>query len=185
MSDAQHYLTLLERFVNQNNKSTRNDQFHVNFYGLPENIANYLGKQVKNITRPGLDFMTSENRNRQNVWRDTHNVLFDQVTLSFHDDEDGLTSRLLYTQIFRQINKYPDLMGQWGLDRDYKFDIEVKLFNASGAVKENYIMRDVFIKSISHSDLAYADNNNSEIRVVVEYNNIDYRIFDEMLSIRA
>ena len=175
-------LSFSERLINMNEKSRRVDNFYVTFYGLPENIANILGRQVKSITRPSVTYNTDTNRFRGATYKNLQNPTFDPVTVVFYDDENSVVGTVLYMQIFRQQNKYTDKFGELGIDRDYRFDVKIEQYNASNHLTETYILKDCFVQSIDHSDPNIVDQQESEIIISLEYDNVDILLFDEFVS---
>lgn len=177
-------LSMEERLIHFNNKNRRNDAFYVTFLGVPENISNVLGKQVKNLTRPNIDVQTGQLSRRSATFKDHQRISLTPVVITFFDDENSITSTFMYVQMFRQMNRYPDKMGTMDLGRDYKFDIRVQLHNSKDQVTEEFIMRGCFIQNINHSDPNVSDDSETEISVTFEYDNVDYKLFDEWVSIR-
>ncbi len=178
-------LSFEERLLNMNEKSRRVDNFYVTFYGLPENIANILGRQVKSITRPSINYNTDTNRYRGNTYKNLQNLTFDPVTLVFYDDENSIVGNIMYLQLFRQQNKYSDKFGELGIERDYRFDVKIEQYNARDQLTESYVIKDCFLQAIDHSDPNMTDQQESEIIVTLEYDNLDILIFDEYVSMNG
>lgn len=179
------YPSLQQRLENLTNKSRRNDSFQVTFFGLPENIANILGRQVKSVSRPTFEYMTTDLRHRGNVYKDKQNLTFTPVTISMYDDEAAITSTFVYMQMFRQQNKYQDKYGKWDMERDYFFDVKVETFNAKGEATEGFVLKQCFIQNVNHSDPVISDSTECEVVISIEFNNIDVLVFDEYLSLGA
>lgn len=176
------YLTMTERLLNMNEKARRNDDMYVTFLGLPENVANFLGRQVKNVTRPTFEYMTTDLRFRGATYKDKQNLTFQPITISFYDDESALTSTFLYMQLYRQQNKHPDKYGHMGFGRDYKFDIKVEMFDSMKNITESFIIKRAFLQSLNHSDPSVDDDSSADISVTFEYDNIDILLFDEYVE---
>ena len=172
--------------INRNNKNRKADQFYVTFFKLPENVSNLFGRQTKSIGRPSLQFQTSNINRRYNQYTDMHQVRFDPVNIVMFDDENGITSQALYIQLFRQMNRGEDVFGRWPeLDRDYRFDIRVELFNASGERTEGYVLKNCFFSEISHTEVNTTDEDtDNEINLTVTYDNIEYLIVDEYVELK-
>jgi len=178
-------MTFEERLLNMNEKNRRVDNFYVTFYGIPENIANILGRQVKSITRPTINYEVENTRHRGNTYKDKQKLTFEPVTLAVYDDENSVTSTFVYVQLFRQQGKYTDKFGQMGLDRNYRFDIKVEVFNSSNQAVEGYYLRDCFVQNVDHSDPVIASADECEIILSIEYDNLDILIFDEYISMKG
>lgn len=171
--------------LNRSNKNKIVDNFYVSYLKLPDNISNILGRQTIRIDRPTISFETSQIHHRSAQYTDMSQVRFQQISITLFDDESSLTSQFLYTQIFRQMNKVEDLYGKWDdLNRDYRFDIKVEVFNAEDKMMEGYVLRDCFISNINHSQLDVSADNNATIDIIIEYDNIDLFIVDEYISLK-
>lgn len=164
----------------------RVDSFEVTFYNLPEEVAGFLGKQVKQINRPGMTFQESTTRDRRSMHYHKMQHTFVPISATFFDDENSIVSMILYSQIMRQMNHHYDIFGKQDPgheERDYKFDIKVDVKNSRGDVTESYILRECFIMEIQHSDAIVVDESENEITIGIAYNNVDVKIFDQMLAI--
>lgn len=179
-NDAEFLLTIP-------NKSKRIDNFYVKFYNVPENYSNVLGRQVKAITRPSLRFSQFEQRQRQSIQKAKGKIEFDEITITFKDDAESITSMILYAQIMRQANRHSDIFGQndGGKERNYKFDLEVEMYDPTGTrVVEGYKLSECWIMSIDHSDPLMSDSSENEITVVLNFDNIDIYVFDRYLKLK-
>lgn len=172
--------------INRNNKDRKADQFYVSFLKLPENVSNLLGAQTKRIGRPNLTFETSNINRRHNNYTDMHQIRFDPVNLTLFDDENGLVSQYIYIQLFRQLNRGEDVFNRWpDLERDYRFDVKMELFNSSDQVVEGYVLRNCFFSSVEHTELeTTTDTTDSEINLTLTYDNIDFFIVDEYVQLK-
>lgn len=185
MNNERTYLSLQDRLSNMTNHNRKNDNFYISFYGLPENISNVLGRQVKSVTRPTFEMQSVDVRHRAAVYKDKQNMIFTPVSIAFYDDDASVTGTFLYMQLFRQQNKYLDKFGKMDLDRNYRFDVKVETYNAHNQVTEGFILKDCFLQSINHSDPVIADSSDCEIVVMLEFDNIDILVFDEYLSLKG
>jgi hypothetical protein len=176
-----------EHFLELNNKTRRTDNFVIEFLGFPENVSNVLGRQTKSIARPSISFNPSETRFRGSKYMDKGAVEFQPVNISFHDDENSVTSSLLYAQIFRQLDKFKDINGlfpgQNYKERDFRFGIRVKLYNSMEEIVEEYTLKNCFITEINHDDPELPDDSESILNITVAFDNIEMNVFDEYLSI--
>lgn len=180
-ADSKTYMSLKQRLEVMTNNNRRNDNFYVTFYGIPENIANVLGRQLKSITRPTFEMMTTDVRHRGSIYKDKQNMTFTPVSIAFHDDDASVTGSFIYMQLFRQQNRYVDKFGLSDTG-DYRFDIKVETYNAHNQVTEGFILRSCFIQSVNHSDPVISDSSNCEIIIMVEFDNVDVLLFDEYVS---
>lgn len=176
-----------ERLTSLNNKNNRCDNFDVIFLGLPENLSNFLGRQIKTIDRPEFTFQPTETSFRRNTYKDKGRLTFQPITAIFHDDENAVTSALLYTQLFRQINKHSDLLGEDAgtkdMTRDYKFGIEMRFYNSSQEESEAVLLTGCFLASINHIQPDRTDDSETELTVVIEFDNVSVKLFDEFVRV--
>lgn len=175
----------LERLVALNNKSKRNDNFTVNFLRLPENMSNILGRQVRSIDRPSINFDPIEKHNRGGKFIDQGKVEFQPVNIEFWDDENAITNTLLYVQIFRQMNQWKDINNILPEqrtdpeDREYRFDIKVQFYNSLEEKTESFIMHDCLISEISHPTMDITDETEVRINVSISFNNLSIDMLGE------
>lgn len=176
----QNFSALLE-------KTRISDNFYTKFMKLSENTSNVLGRQVKSISRPDVSFEVNDTKMRGYAYSDKGFVRFTPVTIEFFDDENSVVSSLLYAQVFRQLNKHTDLMNVLPeniipRDRDYKFDIDVQLFNSLDSETERYILKNCFISRISHLQPEMTTDEQTIITVEVSFQNIEYKIMDSFIA---
>lgn len=177
----------IKRLSALNNKSKRADKFSVKVLNIPENISNLLGRQVKSFTRPNISFAQMETNFRGNVYKDKGKVVLPSATITLFDDENAVTSALVYMQVFRQINQYRDRMGRRegtvDLQREYKFDIEVTFYTSRDEEAEAILLTGCFIQSVEHTHSDMTDSSETEITLSIEYDNMAIKVFDEFVKV--
>jgi hypothetical protein len=171
-------------------KGRVSDNFYVSFLKLPENTSNILAKQLKSLSRPDVSFEPDSIQHRGYSYSEKGYVRFSPITLEFFDDENAVISTLLYVQIYRQLNKYSDLMGNVPeymnpADRDYRFDIKVQLFNSKSEITEEYILTRCFITRISHQPYEVTQEDSAIITVELQFDNIAYKVMDDFVEMRT
>lgn len=181
-------LDLTKSYATLSTRNRLSDRFYVKFLGFPENLSNVLGRQVKNVNRPDIRFEESEVLRRGNQYKEKGFARFNPVSFVFWDDEGAVVSSILYAQVMRQLNQHCDVMnikpdGDPNY-RNYRFDIQVELYNAEERVIESYIHRGCFLTEISHDSQDIDDDANVVITATIAYENIDYLIFDEYVAMR-
>ena len=171
--------------VTLNNKNKRSDNFYLTFYNIPESMGNILGRQAKNITRPGLNFEPFEQHRRGFTYKDKGKVAFDNVTMMFFDDEDNFTSNIIYAQVMRQLNRHTDVFGSYDAvdDREYRFDVKAEFYNSTGLVTESYTFKRCFISSVQHEDHNLDSDEEKSITVILEYDNLEVNSIDRLLNL--
>lgn len=171
--------------LNRNNLDSRQDNFYVEFYGLPENMGNLLGRQVKEMTRPEFTYNMVTTRQRGATYTDHANVEFTPTSITFADDENSLTVMYLYAQLFRQRNAYAgefdDIFA--GYDNQ-RFGIKVQMFNSQDEPTEGYVLHGCLINGIRHSERMYSGDRANTLTVGIVCDNIDVQILDKLISLR-
>lgn len=172
--------------LNRSHANKKVDNFYVEFFRFPDNSQNYLGKQLKQITRPNISFDMTPLPARRGIGKTKGRVRFAGASMSFFDDENGLTSMLLYAQVMQQARAEFDSAPE-GLSiegRSYRFDIKVELYNARDEAVEGIVYKDCFITEITHSESIVTDSTDNEIQVGFEYDDVDFLIMDRYQSFR-
>lgn len=165
----------------------RSDNFVIEFLKFPENVSNVLGKQVKSFSRPSITFTPTETKRRGFTYKDKGSVSFSECSMVLWDDENSVTSALLYVQIFRQLNRWKDLNGipsevMKPEERDYRFDVKITLFNALDEEVEAFVMKNCFIGTLNHDDPSMTEDTETTISLTLEYDNIEMKIFDDYVA---
>jgi hypothetical protein len=101
-----------ELLINRGNKDKRADNFYIEFYNLESNISNFLGRQVKQISRPQLQMATSKHTHKRAEYTSPEQVRFTGVNVTFADDEEGITAMILYAQMMRQQHKHDSVVDE-------------------------------------------------------------------------
>jgi len=170
-----------DKLINRANQNRKSDNFYVQFFKMQELAGNFLGKQVKSISRPTVTFQNEDIKTRRTNITSHGRVSYSTVDCIFQDDEEGLTSMFLYAQVFAQANAGLDRIGEINgddMDRHYRFDVMVSLYNSRDAMTEGYVLRDCIIESITHSEAMMEDGQPNTITVTLNYNDVDFLIMD-------
>jgi hypothetical protein len=180
--------TVRERYntlLNRNNQEKRQDNFLVSFFDFDENAGNFLGRQVKSVTRPSMTVEVSNSKHKGNEYSNPGQLKLEPITVTFRDDENSITSMLLYAQLMRQREKYQDEVDHVLTkhnDKEMKFGLKVQMFNSQSEETEAYILRDAFITSIEHSELIMSSETTNEITIRLVYDNIEVKVFDRFVA---
>jgi len=175
---------ICQKLINLNNQNRKEDQFYTRFYRMPENIGNFLSRQVKSVTRPNVEFQVADMRHKGYNYRDKQDIMFGPIIITFNDDEEALTSMIMNMQLMRQLNKHVDVYGLWSeLNQDYKFDFKIEYFNSKKQVVEGYVYKDAFISSLEYSSPNIQSDEDSEITITIMYDNVDILMYDTYVSL--
>lgn len=163
------------------------DNFYCKFFKLPENVANVMGRQVKTITRPEISFDLDPVSFKNFTYAHPGRLTFGSVLVEFFDDENSILSSLLYVQVMRQLNRYKDLMNVAPemidpAERDYRFDLQVDLYNSNREVTESFILKKCYISSLSHQQPEIVDDGITTITAELTFHNVEYKVVDSYVS---
>lgn len=174
------------RFINQSRNERKANRFYVKFPDLPENVSNFLGSQIINITRPRYAAGTFQTARRNNKYQNLASWELQPVNVTFSEDANGFVELLLTNQILRQVNQLPDINGQTnaGNDADFKFDMEVELYDENQKVTSKYILKDCFIAEFEPEPLTTAGKDNDlTIDCVIYYDAVKLKIYEQWVEL--
>lgn len=162
--------------INRSLEPKRIDQFYVKFLEMPDNDSNILGRQVTSIERPSLTLQQTEINHKGVPIYHHGNVLFNEISIVFIDDDCSLVNKVLYDQIVcRQMGRGK---GEKGFT-EARFSIQIECYSANGTPIESYRLKQAFFTSISHSQQIYSDSQGmNEITVGVRYTDLEYNFLD-------
>lgn len=154
------------------------NDFHCSFLLLPENVSNVLGRQIRAIDRPSLQFdqipIGQKNVKQQTVGA----ILFDPLQMEFLDDANSLVLTALYSQMFRQaghrVNKN-DKVGD-----DARFEIKVDVYSPDETIVESFKLLNCLITAITSSQAIYSSSEPNIISVTVVYDMVDTSIIHKI-----
>lgn len=178
-------LNHVERVVHSSNVARLADMFNVEFYGIPENVANILGKNVRGVDRLNVQYDSTKIRGRGGM-PSSHKdqVNFDPVNITFHEDEDGVVEGFILSHVFRQNNRMTDLHDRdIDLDRVYKFDMKVDMYNSSGKVTSSVTYKNCFFTSVAMPSVSYDDDSRCIISCVIDYDDVDILVVDDYINL--
>ena len=156
--------------TNQTNRSLLNktvDSFYAKFYRLNENVINILGRQIKSIERPAMNFNVIERYNKGIKTYETGRIEFQPISISFSDDDKSLANNAIYTQLYKQAMK--SYLGE-----DDTFDIEVNCYAGDDSIVENFTLKKCIIITVSHSENIYDASTDNLINITVQCETVDF-----------
>ncbi|MBG24110.1 MAG: hypothetical protein CMF22_11745 [Idiomarinaceae bacterium] len=171
--------------LNRANTTRQSDEFYATFLRFPDNVSNFLAKQLIRTERPTVTFETTDVSKRGARYQSTAQARFAPITMTFKDDSEGLTSRLLHTQIFRQLKKVDMSQSEIdGYDSEYMFSVRIDRFNSQREVTDSYMLVNCVITELSFSELDVGDDMESTITASLTFENVDYFIIDDFISLQ-
>src|SRR4030066_245320 len=131
--------------IREKNRSLLNktvDSFYVSFYGMNSNIANILGRQVRSLERPVINFNNYDIIHKGVKQHGNGTLFFETISIEFVDDENSLANFVLYDQIKRQTGVNSPSF------EDSKFQIGVKIYDSRDRVVEEFTLKGCFIQML-------------------------------------
>ena len=147
----------------------KGDQFYIKFFRLPENYSNILGRQVKSMERPVVNFETHDIFNKGVKNTGTDKIGFDSVSITFADDDASLVNRVLYEQIRRQNG-----LSSSGYTDSLSFEIVVETYDANDNLVEKITLQECFVRSVTHSEAIAASSDDNIITAEIIFNGLCY-----------
>ena len=156
--------------VAQTNRSLLNkavDRFYCLFYRLNDNHSNILGRQIKSISRPSMNFNMVEIYNKGIKGYESGRIEFQPIDITFSDDEESLAAEAIYTQLYKQAQK--SYLGE-----EDTFDIEVKCYAGNDTIAEQFTLKNCLIVSVSHAEHIYEQSTDNIITISVQPHTVDF-----------
>lgn len=166
----------LTNTLNQNLDRKRQHQFYVEFLGLPQNTANFLGRQVMETEVPAINFNITEPKEKKYIRKYDSNFTFEEISVQLYDDVSGITMRMLMDMGFLQH------AGKMGF-----FDMMINILDNDGHIIMKMRLKDCIIRAISTPQLSYQGGIDSIITLTLFYYNLEITDFpvdykEEMFS---
>lgn len=154
----------------------KTDEFYVSFLQLPENVSNILGRQVRGIDRPSINFDQAPVGHKNVKQQTVGQILFDPLQIEFIDDANSLALTALYSQIFRQAGSKVNPDDKVG--DDARFSIRVDVYGPDQTVVEHFTLLGCLITTINSSQGIYSSAEDNIISVSVVYDMIDFGLIN-------
>ena len=158
--------------IREQNRSLLNktvDSFYVSFYGISANASNILGRQVKSIERPVINFNTHDIIIKGIKQHGNGTLFFEPISIVFLDDINSITNFVLYDQLMHQTGKKQPSF------EDSKFSVNVKCFDATENVIEEFTLLGCFIQMLQHSEQIFSESTSGTLTVQLQFDNVDYK----------
>lgn len=152
-------------------------RFRVSFQGFGSSAASdtmELTKQVRDFTRPQIDFddITLDVYNSKIRMAGRHT--WSDITITLLDDQSGRVSRQVGEQLQKQFDFFEQASAASGAD--YKFTTLCQMLDGGNGQKEPSIveqweMYGCFIQNANYNTLAYSSNEPVTIQLAMRYDN--------------
>jgi hypothetical protein len=151
-------------------------RFRVTLLGFGVAAATELTKQVKDVTRPKVNFeeMTLDVYNSKVYLAGKPN--FETVTLTLRDDASGEVQKLVGQQIQKQFDFLEQASARSGVD--YKFTMRTEILDGGNAnlapkVLETINLYGCFVQNADYGELAYGTNEEATVALTIRFDNME------------
>jgi hypothetical protein len=129
-----------------------------------------LTQNVQNVTRPKITYeeVTVDSYNSKVYLQGKHS--WEQVTVVIRDDISNSVTKLVGSQIQKQLNHFQQTTAAAG--NDYKFDTQIEVLDGVNAgSSEIWYLEGCFLTNVDYSDSDYSANDPVQITLQIRYDN--------------
>jgi hypothetical protein len=151
-------------------------RFRVTLLGFGVAAATELTKQVKDVTRPKVNF--------EEIMLDVYNSKvylagkpsFETMTLTLRDDASGEVQKLVGQQIQKQFDFLEQASARSGID--YKFTTRVEVLDGGNANLEPRVLETIslfgcIVMNADYGDLNYGTNEEATVALTIRFDNME------------
>jgi len=149
------------------------DNFYVEFLNFENNYKNILGRQVTSLERPTMTFNAFTTRIKQAQISNSAQITFTPFNVTFRDDDQNITMKVLTEQLYRQNGVVGPLRNMKTFDKA-KFNMMVKVYNSTKEPVETFTIVGCYIVALSNSQSIYASATQNIITCQVQCDTIDF-----------
>jgi len=147
-------------------------RFRVSFLGGfgGEAESRVLTQNVQNVSRPKITYeeVTIDSYNSRMYLQGKHS--WEQISVVVRDDITNSVTKLVGSQIQRQVNHFQQSTPAAG--SDYKFDMQIEILDGVNAgASEVWYLEGCFLTNVDYSDSDYSTNEPVTVTMQVRYDN--------------
>jgi hypothetical protein len=138
------------------------------FGGSPESRT--VTQNVQSVTRPKITYeeVVIDSYNSRSYIQGKH--AWEAITVTVRDDISNSVTRLVGSQVQRQLNHFQQTTPAAG--SDYKFDMQIEVLDGTNAgASEVWFLEGCFLTNVDYSDSDYSANDPVQITMTVRYDN--------------
>ena len=143
-----------------------------------------LTQNVQNVTRPKITYeeVTVDSYNSKVYLQGKHS--WEQVTVVIRDDISNSVTKLVGSQIQKQLNHFQQTTAAAG--NDYKFDTQIEVLDGVNAgSSEIWYLEGCFLTNVDYSDADYSANDHVQITLQIRFDNATHYQGDNDVNGRA
>ena len=150
-------------------------RYRVTLLGFGVAAATELTKQVKDVTRPKVNF--------EEITLDVYNSkvylagkpTFEMITLTLRDDASGEVQKLVGQQIQKQFDFLEQASARSGID--YKFTTRIEVLDGGNAnltpkILETINLYGCFVQNADYGDANYSTNEHMTVALTIAFDNL-------------
>lgn len=168
---------LQTKILTSGTDSQRTDRFNVRFLGIPENLSDFLSRQVRMVTPPAITFDMLQHSNRRASFQDVGKIETDILSIGIMSDSEGVADGIIMSQIFRQ--KGMDVSGFDAIGWSNRFDVKIEYMNARGKVVRHETYKNCYISILQKGDLDVETDTNVILNLTLQFDGVEYSIEKE------
>lgn len=165
---------LSTRILNGSTDPQKVDRFQARFLGIPENLSDFLSRQVQSLTPPAITFESTTHGNRRTRFRDVGKIEPETLSINIVSDGESIVDSILMAQVLRQKGLRVDGFGD-GAGRE-RFDVKLEIFNANNEMVRTETYVNCFISSLQRPDLDTQTDTVGVYTLTLLYEEIDYSV---------
>lgn len=177
------YDKLSTKIINAGSGHQLSDRFNVRFLGIPENLSDFMSRQIKSVTPRTISFETIRHRSGQATFNDIGKIDVEPLTIILSHDDAGILDSILMAQVMRQkgidVSGFPQVSGK---ANNAKFDVKLEYIDINGDVTRYDLYRKCFIRSLIPNDLTADDGAPTTSTVVMAFDGVDYSYEEDMFA---
>lgn len=151
-------------------------RFRVTLLGFGVAAATELTKQVKDVTRPKVNFDEIELHVYNSRVYLAGKPSFDTLTLTLRDDATGEVQKLVGQQIQKQFDFLEQASARSGID--YKFTTRIEVLDGGNANLEPVVLETVncygcIVMNADYGNMDYSANEEVTVALTIRFDNMD------------
>ena len=136
----------------------------------PTGAAIELTRQVSECGRPSITSTPTKVHSYNNVMYLPGKPEWDSIELKLRDDVNSSASRLVATQLQKQMNHFDQTSALAGIN--YKFTTQIETLDGSNSgVLENWYLEGCFLEKVSYDSFNYDNSDSMMITMTIRYDN--------------
>ena len=136
----------------------------------PTGAAIELTRQVSECGRPSIGTQATKVHSYNNVMYLPGKPEWEMISLKLRDDVNSSASRLVATQLQKQMNHFDQTSALAGIN--YKFTTQIETLDGSNSgVLENWYLEGCYLEKVEYDTFSYENSDSMMITLSIRYDN--------------